>query len=102
MVDRMTMDEIANSPKEELENYIVWLYQYIDRLERKVSNQRDMIDELTKDTTTEQRKVAAVLYAYGRNHGSTMTIEPQLASLLEDYFEANHESSLADIFNRYH
>lgn len=102
MVDRMTLEEMADTPKEELENYIVWLYQYIDRLERRVSKQQDTINELTKDTTTEQRKAHAELYDYGRNHGSTMTIEPQLASLLEDYFEANHESSLADIFNRYH
>lgn len=102
MVDRMTMDEMANSPKEELENYIIWLYQYVDRLERKVSNQCNRIEELTKDTTTEQRKAHAELYSYVRHYGSTMVIEPQLASLLEDYFEANHESSLADSFNRYH
>lgn len=102
MVDRMTMDEIANSPKEELENYIVWLYQYIDRLERRVSKQQDTINELTKDTTTEQRKAYAELYSYAKKYSSRMEIEPMLASLLEDYFEANHESSLADIFSMYH
>lgn len=102
MIDRMTLDEMLNTPKEELENYIVWLYQYVDRLERRVSNQQSRIDELTKDTTTEQKKAYADLYSYVKHYGSTMTIEPHLASLLEDYFEANHESSLGELFNRYH
>ena len=102
MVNRMTLEEMMNTPKEELENYIVWLYQYIDRLEKRVSKQQSIIDELTKDTTTEQRKAHAELYSYAKHYNSTMTIEPQLASLLEEYFEANHESSLADLFNRYH
>lgn len=102
MIDRMTMEEMADTPKEELENYIVWLYQYIDRLERKASNQCDRIEELTKDTTTEQRKSYAELYSYTKKYNSTIVIEPQLASLLEAYFEANHESSLGELFNRYH
>lgn len=102
MVDRMTLEEMADTPKEELENYIVWLYQYIDRLERRVSKQQDTINELTKDTTTEQRKAYAELYSYAKHYNSTIVIEPQLASLLEAYFEANHESSLGELFNRYH
>lgn len=102
MVDRMTLEEMADTPKEELENYIVWLYQYIDRLERRVSKQQDVIDEHTKDTTIEQRKAYAELYSYIKEYNSTIVIEPQLASLLEAYFEANHESSLGELFNRYH
>lgn len=102
MIDRMTLDEMLNTPKEELENYVVWLYQYIDRLERRVSNQQNRINELTKDTTAERRKTYADLYSYVKHYGSTMVIEPQLASLLRDYFEANHESSLAEVFDRYH